>query len=84
MQNNYKVGLYLRLSRDDNNSESESMSISNQRSMLTDYAKERGWEIEEIYIDDGISGVTFDRPAFNRLIKDIENQRINMVVTKDL
>ncbi len=84
MQKNYKVGLYLRLSRDDNNSESESMSISNQRSMLTDYVKERGWEVEEIYIDDGISGVTFDRPAFNRLIKDIEKERINMVITKDL
>ena len=84
MQKNYKVGLYLRLSRDDNNSDSESMSISNQRNMLTDYVKERGWEVEEIYIDDGITGVTFDRPAFNRLIKDIENERINMVVTKDL
>ena len=84
MQKNYKVGLYLRLSRDDNNSDSESMSISNQRSMLTDYVNERGWEIEDTYIDDGISGVTFDRPAFNRLIGDIKNKRINMVVTKDL
>jgi site-specific DNA recombinase len=84
MQEHYRVGLYLRLSRDDNNSESESMSISNQRNLLTDYVKERGWETEEIYIDDGISGVTFDRPAFNRLIKDIENERINMVITKDL
>ena len=84
MQNNYKVGLYLRLSRDDNNSESESMSISNQRNLLTNYVNERGWEIEEIYVDDGISGVTFDRPAFKRMIKDIEEKRINMVVTKDL
>jgi len=84
MQKNYKVGLYLRLSRDDSNSDSESMSITNQRTMLTDYANERGWEVEEIYIDDGISGVTFDRPAFTRLIKDIENKRINMVITKDL
>lgn len=84
MQKNYKVGLYLRLSRDDSNSDSESMSITNQRIMLTDYAKERSWEIEEIYIDDGFSGVTFDRPAFTRLIKDIEGKRINMVITKDL
>lgn len=84
MQKNYKVGLYLRLSRDDGNSNSESMSISNQRTMLTDYTNERGWDVEDIYIDDGISGVTFDRPAFTRLIKDIESKRINMVITKDL
>ena len=36
------------------------------------------------YVDDGVSGITFDRPAFNRLINDIEDGKVNMVVTKDL
>ena len=80
----YKVGLYLRLSRDDKNSDSESMSISNQRTMLMDFANERRWHVEDIYIDDGISGTTFDRPSFQRLVADIEKKRINMVVVKDL
>lgn len=79
-----KVALYLRLSRDDKNSDSESMSISNQRSMLMDYTKERGWDVEEIYIDDGFSGTTFERPNFKRMIADIEKKRINTVIVKDL
>jgi len=80
----YKVALYLRLSRDDKNSDSESMSISNQRSMLMDFTAERGWHVEDIYIDDGISGTTFERPGFMRMVADIEKKRINMVVVKDL
>ena len=80
----YKVGLYLRLSRDDKNSDSESMSISNQRTMLMDFTAERGWHVEDIYIDDGISGTTFERPSFKRMVDDIEKRRINMVVVKDL
>lgn len=79
----YKVGIYLRLSRDDG-TDNESMSISNQRDLLTEYVNERGWEIEDTYIDDGFSGTTFDRPGFQRLIEDIENKRINMVIVKDL
>ena len=79
----YKVGIYLRLSRDDG-TDNESMSISNQRDLLTDYVNERGWEIEDTYIDDGVSGTTFDRPGFQRLIEDIEHKRINMVIVKDL
>lgn len=80
----YKVALYLRLSRDDKNSDSESMSISNQRNMLMDFTTERGWHVEDIYIDDGISGTTFERPSFMRMVADIEKKRINMVVVKDL
>ena len=80
----YKAGLYLRLSRDDKNSDSESMSISNQRNMLMDFTAERGWHVEDIYIDDGISGTTFERPSFKRMVEDIEKKRINMVVVKDL
>ena len=64
--NKYNVALYLRLSRDDNDGNKESMSISNQRALLKEYVHERGWSIEDIYIDDGYSGTTFDRPDFKR------------------
>lgn len=82
--NKYNVALYLRLSRDDNDGNKESMSISNQRALLKEYVHERGWSIEDIYIDDGYSGTTFDRPDFKRMIQDIELGRINCVITKDL
>lgn len=52
--------------------------------MLTDYVKERGWDLTETYIDDGYSGTTFDRPAFQRMLKDIEHGYIDCVITKDL
>jgi len=81
---NYDVGIYCRLSRDDNNGSSESMSISNQRDMLKAYVKDKGWSISDIYIDDGYSGVTFERPEFKRMIGDIEAGKINCVITKDL
>lgn len=55
----YKVGIYCRLSRDDNNKNDISMSIANQKTMLTNYVNEKGWTIYDIYIDDGISGTTF-------------------------
>jgi len=81
--NNYKVASYIRLSReDDKNRESE--SISNQRNLINDYLKHHSLLLEKEYIDDGYSGTTFDRPGFNELIEDIENGRINMVITKDL
>lgn len=52
--------------------------------MLTDYVKERGWDLTETYIDDGYSGTTFDRPAFQKMLKDIERGNIDCVITKDL
>ena len=84
IQNIHRVGIYLRLSRDDGNSNAESMSIVTQKRMLTDYVKERGWDLTETYIDDGYSGTTFDRPAFQRMLKDIERGHIDCVITKDL
>lgn len=84
MQNSYDVGIYARLSRDDNNGNLESMSIGNQRQILSDYVKEKGWNLAEIYIDDGYSGTNFDRPDFKRMLKDIEKGCINCVITKDL
>ena len=79
----YKAGLYCRLSVDDGTS-NESMSIGNQKSMLTDYVRKQGWRLEQIYVDDGWSGTSFDRPDFQRMIGDIEAGRINCVVVKDL
>ena len=79
----YRVGIYCRLSRDDNRP-GESMSIGNQRAMLLEYCKENCYTVIGEYIDDGISGLTFEREDFQRLISDIESGLINMVVTKDL
>ena len=79
----FKVGIYIRLSREDGD-KLESDSISNQRDILQRYIKENGLIFVDEYKDDGISGTTFDRPDFNRMIEDIENKKINMVITKDL
>lgn len=78
----YNCALYCRLSRDDE-LQGESNSITNQREILKQYAKENNLNIYDIYVDDGISGTTFDRPDFNRMIKDIEDKKINMVIVKD-
>ncbi|MEG0873558.1 MAG: recombinase family protein [Clostridia bacterium] len=79
----YKVALYIRLSKEDEKP-GESESISNQRSMLTSFAKDQSLTIIDEYVDDGISGTTFDRPSFKRMLVDIESKKVNMVITKDL
>ena len=80
---NYIVGIYARLSRDDGQ-ESESVSIENQRLILEKYIDEQGWQLHDIYIDDGISGTTFERPGVQRLLDDAKNGIINTIVVKDL
>ena len=82
----YRVGLYIRLSESDEDKtyESESESIVNQRNLLMDYVKESGFTLVDEYVDDGFTGTNFDRPSFQRLLKDIESGRINCVITKDL
>ena len=82
-QQKYTVGIYCRLSSEDS-AEHESMSIANQREMLCDYVKRQGWEIGSVYVDNGYSGVNFQRPDFQRMIGDIENGKINLVICKDL
>ena len=72
----------MRLSRDDGTAESS--SITTQRKILLSYAKENGFIVYDEYIDDGFSGTNFDRPNFKRMIQDIENKKINLVLTKDL
>ena len=79
----YHTALYLRLSRDDK-SPGESGSIQTQRMMLQQYAVEHGLTVMDEYVDDGWSGTNFERPGFQRLIEDIEDGKINCVVTKDL
>lgn len=79
----FRAGAYLRLSRDDERS-GESLSIENQRVILTKFIKEHGWELVDSYIDDGLTGTNFDRPQFQRMIDDVRNGRINCVVVKDL
>lgn len=79
----YITALYLRLSKDDGDKE-ESESISNQRKILRAFAKENKIIVYDEYIDDGYSGTNFDRPDFKRMMKDIENKKVNMVITKSL
>lgn len=83
VNNCYKVALYIRLSKEDEK-EGESESVTNQKSLLLEFVKQNGYELVDIYIDDGYTGTNFDRPNFQRMIKDIELGKINMVVTKDM
>ena len=83
MQKQYSVGIYARLSRDDERA-GESVSIENQKEMLARYVREQGWTLYDYYCDDGVSGTTFDRPGFNRLVQDATDRKINLVLTKDL
>ena len=78
------VGLYIRISREDDDKIEMSESINNQKSLLTQYVKENNLRLIDIYIDDGYSGTNFDRPEFKRMIDDILKGKINMVITKDM
>lgn len=80
----WRCGLYARLSREDGD-KPESDSIANQKALLEDFAARQpdlraaGW-----YADDGYTGTSFQRPAFQRMLADIEAGRINCVIVKDL
>ncbi len=82
-RNNYIVGIYVRLSRDDERA-GESLSIENQKAMLIKYVREQGWTLHDIYVDDGISGTTFGREGVQRLLGDAKSGIINTIVVKDL
>ena len=75
----YKVGIYIRLSKEDYEKPqgSESESVQNQRNLLIQYIKQNHLYLVDEYVDDGVSGTSFDRPEFNRMIQDIENKKIN-------
>ena len=82
-QKHYIAGLYYRLSQEDER-QGESVSIDNQRAILRKYAEEHGFEIHGEYIDDGVSGTTFDRPEVQRLLDDAKTGVINTIIVKDL
>ena len=77
------TALYCRLSQDDGR-EGESNSISNQKEILAQYARANGFHNTRFFVDDGISGTTFDRPDFQRMQRMIENGEIGTVIVKDL
>ena len=79
----YNAALYLRLSRDEE-AKQESNSITNQRQILTDYASQQGFKVAGEYIDDGVSGTSFDRPGFQQMLGEVTERKINMVICKDL
>lgn len=83
-QNEKKItALYCRLSQEDEN-KGDSDSIINQKSILTKYAKDNGFENIEVFVDDGYSGVSFNRPDFQRLLELMEQGRVSTLITKDL
>jgi len=82
-QKDHKVGIYVRLSNEDSRA-GESVSVENQKLMLCKHVKEMGWELKEIYIDDGFSGTNQNRPAFKRMIADVKQGFINTILIKDL
>ena len=75
--------LYERLSRDDN-LDGDSYSIQNQKKLLTKVAKEKGYTNLIHFFDDGISGVTMDRPGYNDMIAQLELGKASAVFVKDL
>ncbi len=75
--------MYLRLSRDDGE-EVESNSISSQRELIKAYGKQHGLNISCEYVDDGVSGATFNRASFKRMMEDLEKGKIETIVVKDL
>lgn len=78
-----RAALYLRLSRDDTGRAGESESIANQRRLLHDYALRQGWPVVAEYADDGVSGTTFDRPQFQKMLCEIPQRGINLILIKD-
>ena len=77
------TALYCRLSQDDG-MEGDSNSIINQKKILQKYALEHGYSNFRFYIDDGISGTTFNRPGFQQMIADVEAGIVKRVIIKDM
>lgn len=84
------VAKYIRLSREDGDDKDESNSVVSQNKILDELIMELAQKSEDefvvydTYIDDGYSGTDFNRPDFQRLLRDIKDGHINMIVTKDL
>lgn len=85
----YRAAIYVRLSKEDGDLDdvrkAESNSISNQKSLILNYLKDKeDIEIVSIREDDGYSGATFDRPAFKLMMQDVKDGIIDCIVVKDL
>lgn len=82
-QSIYRAACYCRLSRDDEQ-DGTSVSIETQVKVLEDYCKSNNISVADFYCDDGFTGTNFDRPNFKRMMSDVNNGNVNMVVVKDL
>ena len=78
------TALYCRLSVDDDKKDMESNSITNQKQILLDYAKKHGYLHPVFFVDDGISGTTFQRPDFQRMQRMVENGEVGTIIVKDV
>ena len=79
----YIAAAYTRLSIAESKDGGESLSITNQKDYIKKYCEENNIELYDFYVDDGFSGGNFDRPAFKKMINDLECGLINCVITKD-
>lgn len=80
----WNMAAYMRLSKEDNEN-MISNSISNQKMLINEYIdKHQDLNLIDYYIDDGYSGTSFNRPAFKRLLEDIRDKKINVIIVKDL
>ena len=77
------TALYCRLSQDDGR-EGESNSIVNQKALLREYARKKGFRHLQYFVDDGYSGTSFDRPSFRELEQLIESGKVGAVIVKDM
>ena len=77
------TALYCRLSQDDM-LQGESNSITNQKAILKKYAEDNGFRNPVFYVDDGVSGTTFERDGFKSMMADVEAGKVGTVITKDL
>ena len=83
LQSNQKItALYCRLSQEDMR-QGDSDSIINQRMILENYANENGFDNTQVFVDDGYSGVNFERPAFRQILDLIEEGKVSALITKD-
>lgn len=82
-QSERKVGIYVRLSKEDSRV-GESVSIENQKLLLTKHCRDQGWELVEIFQDDGFSGTNQNRPGMQNMFTAVRQGSINTVLIKDL
>lgn len=78
------TALYCRLSVDDDNKDMESNSITNQKQILQDFARREGYRNTQFFVDDGVSGTTFQREGFQQMQKMVEGGLIGTIIVKDL